>query len=175
MILLQAIILAARQNLNFKGKVVVCSYVFMRFFRVRMTNLLTKILFSPIIILYKFVTDFLLKCEIPATTNIGEGLVIHHAMGLVLNNGVVIGKNVTLKHHTTIGNKESLEGVNLGCPTIGDNVNIGPHTIIIGPIFIGNNSIIGAGSVVINDVPPFSIVAGNPAKVIRFLKEVNRE
>lgn len=169
--LLKSILLAAKQNPNFKGRIVVCSYVFMRYFRVRMTTIVTKILFSPIIIFYKFVTDFLLKCEIPASTVIGEGLVIHHATGLVLNNGVVIGKNVTLKHHTTIGNKESLDGINLGCPIIGDHVSIGPHSIIIGPIVIGNNSIIGAGSVVVKDVPPFSVVAGNPAKVIRFLKE----
>jgi serine acetyltransferase len=170
--LLKKIIKAARENPNFKGKIVVCCYVFMRYFRVRMTNIGTKLLFAPIIILYKFITDFLLKCEIPASTSIGEGLVIHHATGLVLNNGVVIGKNVTLKHHTTIGNKENLEGVNLGCPTIGDNVSVGPHTIIIGAILIGNNSIIGAGSVVVKDVPPYSVVAGNPAKVIRFLKEI---
>lgn len=153
----------------------VCSYVFMRYFRVRMNSLVPKILFSPIIIMYKFITDFLLKCEIPASTVIGEGLVIHHATGLVINNGVVIGKNVTLKHNTTIGNKESLNGLDLGCPIIGDNVSIGPHSVIIGPIVIGNNSIIGAGSVVVKDVPPFSIVAGNPAKVIRFLNEENRE
>ena len=169
------IIKSAKQNPNFKGKIVVCSYVFMRYFRVRMNSLVPKILFSPIIIMYKFITDFLLKCEIPASTVIGEGLVIHHATGLVINNGVVIGKNVTLKHNTTIGNKESLNGLDLGCPIIGDNVSIGPHSVIIGPIVIGNNSIIGAGSVVVKDVPPFSIVAGNPAKVIRFLNEENRE
>jgi putative colanic acid biosynthesis acetyltransferase WcaB len=167
--LLKSVVLAAKQNSNLKGRIVVCSYVFMRYFRVRMTNAVSKVLFSPIIIIYKFITDFLLKCEIPASTSIGEGLVIHHATGLVLNNGVVIGKNVTLKHHTTIGNKESLEGVDLGSPIIGDNVIIGPQSIIIGPIVIGNNSIIGAGSVVVKDVPPFSVVAGNPAKVIRFL------
>jgi putative colanic acid biosynthesis acetyltransferase WcaB len=172
MVLLKKVITAAKQNPNVKGKIVVCSYVFMRYFRVRMNTLVTKILFSPIIIIYKFITDFLLKCEIPASTIIGEGLVLHHATGLVLNNGVVIGKNVTLKHHTTIGNKENLKGVNLGCPTIGDNVSVGPHTIIIGPIVVGNNSIIGAGSVVVKDVPPFAVVAGNPAKVIRFLNEV---
>lgn len=171
MVLLKAIILAVKQNSNFKGKIVVCSYVFMRYFRVRMNNIVTKILFLPVIIFYKIITDFILKCEIPASTNIGDGLIIHHVTGIVLNKNVVIGKNVTLKHHTTIGNKENLEGLTLGCPIIGDNVIIGPHSIIIGPIFVGDNSIIGAGSVVIKDVPSFSVVAGNPAKIIRFLKE----
>jgi putative colanic acid biosynthesis acetyltransferase WcaB len=165
--LLKDIIKAKNQNPNFKGKIVVCSYVFMRYFRVRMTNIASKIVFAPIIILYKFITDFILKCEIPASVVIGEGLIIHHVTGLVLNNGVVIGKNVTLKHNTTIGNKEGLNGENLGCPVIGNNVNIGPHTIIIGPIHIGDNSVIGAGSVVIRDVPSNTIVAGNPARVIK--------
>ena len=168
--LISQIITAAKQNSNFKGKIVVCNYVFMRYFRIRMNNIFTKILFSPVIILYKFITDFLLKCEIPASTIIGEGLVIHHVTGLVLNNKVVIGKNVTLKHNTTIGNKESLEGEDLGSPVIGDNVLIGPHTIIIGPITIGNNAIIGAGSVVVKDVLPYTVVAGNPAKVITYIK-----
>ena len=169
--LISQIIKAAKQNSNFKGKIVVCNYVFMRYFRIRMNNIFTKILFSPVIILYKFITDFLLKCEIPASTVIGEGLVIHHVTGLVLNNKVVIGKNVTLKHNTTIGNKESLEGEDLGSPVIGDNVLIGPHTIIIGPITIGNNAIIGAGSVVVKDVLPYTVVAGNPAKVIHVLNK----
>ena len=169
--LISQIIQAAKQNSNFKGKIVVCNYVFMRYFRIRMNNIFTKILFSPVIILYKFITDFLLKCEIPASTVIGEGLVIHHVTGLVLNNKVVIGKNVTLKHNTTIGNKESLKGEDLGSPIIGDNVLVGPHCIIIGPITIGNNAVIGAGSVVVKDVLPFTVVAGNPAKVISVLKE----
>lgn len=171
MVLLKAIIMAGKQNSNFKGKIVVCSYVFMRYFRVRMNNIVTKILFAPVIILYKIITDFILKCEIPASTKIGDGLIIHHVTGIVLNRNVVIGKNVTLKHHTTIGNKENLKGINLGCPSIGDNVIIGPHTIIIGPIVVGDNSIIGAGSVVIKDVPSFSVVAGNPAKIIKSLNK----
>lgn len=165
--LLKELRLAAKQNPNVKGRIIVCSYIFMRFFRIRMNNKIKWILFSPIIIFYKIITDFLLKCEIPASTRIGEGLIIHHATGLVLNRNVVIGKNVTLKHNTTIGNKESISGKDLGSPIIGDNVIIGPHSIIIGPIRIGKNSIIGAGSVVIKDVLPFSVVAGNPAKEIK--------
>lgn len=167
--LIKKLIKAHKQNPNFKGKIVVCSYVFMRYFRLRMNNIISKVLFSPVIILYKFITDLLLKCEIPASTIIGEGLVIHHATGLVLNKSVVIGNNVTLKHHTTIGNKESFTGLDLGSPIIGNNVVIGPHTIIIGPITIGDNAIIGAGSVVVKDVLPFTVVAGNPARVIRYL------
>ena len=165
--LLNNIKLAFNENLNFKGKIVVCSYILMRFFRVKMNNWYTKILFAPIIISYKFITDFLLKCEIPASTVIGKGFVLHHATSLVLNSKVVLGDNVTLNHNTTIGNKTTIQGEDLGSPKIGDNVTVGPNSVIIGPITIGDNVIIGAGSVVVKDVPSNSIVAGNPARVIK--------
>jgi len=165
--LLNQIITAAKLNPNFKGRIVVCSYVFMRYFRIRMSNLVLKILFTPIIIVYKFITDFLLNCEIPASTIIGEGFVLHHATGLVLNSKVELGANVTLNHNTTIGNKTTIQGEDLGSPKIGDNVTVGPNSVIIGPITIGDNVIIGAGSVVVKDVPSNSIVAGNPARVIK--------
>lgn len=162
-----------KNNPNLKGKIIVVSFTIMTFFRKKMTNKFTYILFAPIIILYKFITDILLGCEIPASTRIGKGLVIHHGRGLVLNGSSIIGDNVTLKHNTTIGNKESLSGEDLGSPTIQDNVIVGPNSIIIGPITIGHNSIIGAGSVVIKDVEPYSIVAGNPAKLIRKIPQSN--
>ena len=159
--------IAYKGNANFKGRIVVCSYVFMRFFRVRMTNGIYKILYSPVVIIYKLITDLLLKCEIPASTNIGSGLVLHHVTGLVLNSKVVLGQNVTINHNTTIGNKRSINGDDLGSPKIGNNVTIGPHSVIIGPIVIGDNVIIGAGSVVVKDVPSNCVVAGNPAGIIK--------
>jgi len=158
-----------KNNRNLKGKIIVISFTIMSFFRKKMTNKFIFLIFSPIIILYKFITDLILGCEIPASTKIGRGLIIHHGRALVLNADVIIGKNVTLKHNTTIGNKEDINGKNLGSPIIEDNVIIGPNSVIIGAIKVGKNSIIGAGSVVVKDVEPFSIVAGNPAKVIRKL------
>lgn len=158
-----------KNNKNLKGKIIVMSFSIMSYFRKKMTNKFTYILFAPIIILYKFVTDIILGCEIPASTKIGSGLIIHHGRGLVLNANTVIGNHVTLKHNTTIGNKESIFGEDLGSPTIEDYVSIGPNSVIIGPITIGHHSIIGAGSVVVKDVEPYTIVAGNPAKLIRKL------
>ena len=154
-------------NANLKGRIIVVSYTIMSFFRKRVHNKFTLILCLPIIILYKFITDIVLGCEIPASTKIGRGFVIHHGRAIVLNKNVVIGSNVTLKHNSTLGNKENLLGEDLGSPVIEDNVIIGPHTIIIGPIRVGKNSIIGAGSVVVKNVEPNPIIAGNPARLIK--------
>lgn len=54
-------------------------------------------------------------------------------------------------------------------PIIGNNVQIGANSVIIGDITIGDNCVIGAGSVVCKDVPPYSVVVGNPAKIIKSL------
>ena len=126
------------------------------------------IVYSPIVVLYKLITDFCLKSEIPASTNIGTGLIVHHVTGIVLNAEVVIGENCTLNHNITVGNKVNDEGLILGTPVIGDNVIIGPHSVIIGPISIGSNVSIGAGTVVVKNVPDNAVVAGNPARIIRF-------
>ena len=160
-----------KNNSNFKGRLIVICFTIVSFFRQKVTNKASLFLCAPIIILYKFITDIILGCEIPASTKIGRGLIIHHGRATVLNKKVVIGNNVTLKHNTTIGNKGNLLGEDMGSPKIEDNVIIEPHSIIIGPITIGRNSIIGAGSVVVKNVEPYSIVAGNPAKLIRVINK----
>jgi serine acetyltransferase len=156
-------------NVNLKGRIIVVSFTVMSYFRKKVHNKLMLILCAPIIIVYKLITDLMLGCEIPASTKIGKGFVIHHGRALVLNKNVVIGNKVTLKQNTTIGNKESLTGEDLGSPIIEDNVTVGPNSVIIGPIVIGKNAIIGAGSVVVKDVPPNGIVAGNPAKLVKYI------
>ena len=54
-------------------------------------------------------------------------------------------------------------------PIIGDNVNVGVGSIIVGKIVIGSNVIIGAGSVVVKDLPNNCVAAGNPARIIRYI------
>jgi acetyltransferase-like isoleucine patch superfamily enzyme len=56
-----------------------------------------------------------------------------------------------------------------GAPTLENGVDVGANVVIIGAITIGAKAIIGAGSVVTKDVPPGAVVAGNPAKIIRFI------
>ena len=52
------------------------------------------------------------------------------------------------------------------CPVLGDGVDVGANSVIIGAIKIGDRAVIGAGAVVVKDVPPGAVVAGNPARVI---------
>jgi len=89
------------------------------------------------------------------------------------NTSTYIGENVTITsgvkilNHFPILSKEGIKEYSVGNITINDNVFIGMNTLIVKPITIGKNSVIAAGSVLINDVPPFTIVGGNPAKHIK--------
>ncbi len=97
---------------------------------------------------------------IPARTRIGYGFNIQHSCGTVINPSAVIGNNVHIGQFTTIGAADTQAAL------VGDNVYIGPGVSIVGNVKIGPNAIIGAGAVVVKDVPPYTTVAGNPAKVI---------
>ncbi|MBF6024292.1 serine O-acetyltransferase [Lysobacter niastensis] len=102
--------------------------------------------------------------HIPASTQIGHGLFIGHAVGLVVNHTARIGSNCNLSQFTTIGSNHEHAAV------IGDNVYIGPGACIVEDVVIGSNATIGAGSVVVNDVAEGATAAGNPARVISMNK-----
>ena len=140
-------------------------------FLFRLSHLATKnkivfLVFIPYLIFYRILVEWLLCCELPYKTIVGSGLRIYHGQCLVINDGTVIGNNCILRHSTTIGNKQLIDGNYSSSPIIGNNVDIGSNVCIIGPIKIGNNVKIGAGSVVVKDVPSDSIVVGNPARII---------
>jgi acetyltransferase-like isoleucine patch superfamily enzyme len=84
--------------------------------------------------------------------------------------GVIIGKHCFISHGTIFTNdlfdSPSIENWIMRKTIVGDNVRIGSNVTLL-PVNIGNNAIIGAGSVVTKDVPPNCVVAGNPAKVIK--------
>lgn len=141
---------------------------FLLFFRTSSyftTNKFLKIIGFPIRVMYKVIVQWILGIDIFDFTKIGEGFNVYHGQGLVINGSTIIGKNVVVRHNTTIGNAKQKGG----SPIIGDNVEIGANSVILGEIVIGSNSIVGAGSVVIKNVPSYSLVVGNPAKVVRDL------
>ena len=99
---------------------------------------------------------------VPFSTQIGEGLYFAHPYSTVLN-AQRIGKNFSCIHCVTLGKKDGIR------PIIGDNVTVNCHACIIGGITIGDNAVIGAGSVVIKDVPKNAVVVGNPARIIKYI------
>ncbi|MGV8940248.1 MAG: serine O-acetyltransferase [Lysobacter sp.] len=98
--------------------------------------------------------------QIPASTKIGPGLFIGHHMGLVVNHTTTIGWNCNLGQFTTIGSNHE------HAARIGNNVYIGPGVCVVEDVVIGDNATIGAGSVVVRNVPQNATVAGNPARVV---------
>lgn len=96
----------------------------------------------------------------------GPGLQIVHFGYLWVDNSSIIGKNCTLLPRILLGKKHP--GIPIPNIIIGDDCYIGTGSTILGPIKIGNNVTIAAGSIVINDVPDNCIVGGNPAKIIKF-------
>ncbi len=91
------------------------------------------------------------------------GCLVEHPFATVLN-AKSIGQNFICRNNTTLGYGKG------GRPIVGNDVNLGVNVVIIGGIRIGNNVTVGAGSVVVKDVPDNCVVAGNPAKIIRYIK-----
>ena len=106
--------------------------------------------------------------DIPYQMVAGGNLHLAHAgLGVVLHPRCVIGNNVTIAQHVTIGGNKGGTGV----PKIGDNVYVGPGAKVLGEIVIGDNVIVGANAVVLKSVPDNVVVAGVPAKILRRLAE----
>ncbi|MDA1001219.1 MAG: serine O-acetyltransferase [bacterium] len=107
---------------------------------------------------------FLTGIEIHPGAQIGVGFFIDHGMGVVIGETSVIGKNCTIYHGVTLGGVSLEKGKRH--PTLEDGVMVGVGAKIMGPHTIGAGSRVGAGSVVIGDVPPGCTVVGVPARVV---------
>lgn len=104
------------------------------------------------------------------TASIGPGLALTHGWGLVVSQGSRIGRNVTLFHGVTLGRRDRINADgerDIGYPVLEDEVWVGPHAVIVGGVTIGRGSRIGAGAFVTSDVPPYSVVAGNPSTIVK--------
>lgn len=106
---------------------------------------------KPLAILGRAFIRLVFLADIPYKAKIGKDTRFpHDALGIVMHPDTVIGENCKILHGTTFGGS----GGNPKVPIIGNNVMIGVHAQIIGPITIGDNCVIGAGSIVLKDIPP---------------------
>ena len=107
--------------------------------------------------------------EIHPAAVIGEGLFIDHGMGVVIGETAELGDNVTLYQDVTLGGTGKEVGKRH--PTIGTGVVIGAGAKVLGPFTVGDYSKIGAGAIVLKEVPPYCTVVGNPGRVVRMNNE----
>ncbi len=102
--------------------------------------------------------------EIHPGAVIGGGFFIDHGMGVVIGETTEIGENVTLYQGVTLGGTSLRQGKRH--PTLGNGVTVGVHASVLGAVTIGDDARIGAGSVVIKDVPPRATVVGIPGRIV---------
>jgi serine O-acetyltransferase len=120
------------------------------------------------------VNMYLTGCDIRPEAEIGAGVFMGHPIGECI--GIVkIGRNAIIAPRVSIGARGGWDAD--GWPTIGNNVTIYMNSSVLGPITVGDDAVIAAHSLVINDVPPGVLVGGVPAKIIRPLtaEEIRRQ
>ena len=110
------------------------------------------------------VARFYTGVDIHPGATLGRRLFIDHATGVVIGETAIVGDDVTMYQGVTLGGTGKGHGKRH--PTVCDNVFIGNNANVLGNITIGENSRVGAGSVVLSDVPPDSTVVGVPAHIV---------
>ena len=103
--------------------------------------------------------------EIHPGARIGKGLFIDHGNGVIIGETAIVGDNVTLYQGVTLGGTGKEHGKRH--PTLCNNVMVSAGAEVLGSFTIGENSKIGAGSVVLEEVPPNSTVVGVPGRVVK--------
>jgi serine O-acetyltransferase len=115
------------------------------------------------------IAQHLFAVDISYKARLGPGIVIVHGFGVVIGSDAEIDSDCCIYHGVTLGDRGS-EWVNSdrpdGHPRVGREVMFGAGAKVLGPIHIGDNSVIGANAVVLTDVPPDSVAAGIPAKIV---------
>ncbi len=101
--------------------------------------------------------------SIPYTASIGPGLVIGHTGSVIVNEAAVLGRNISLSTGIVIG--AAAGGKKPGAPRLCDRVWVGSNAVIVGGVTVGEDVLIAPGAFVNFDVPPHSVVVGNPGVV----------
>nr|ART39604.1 J532 [uncultured bacterium] len=113
-----------------------------------------------------YVGRFFTGIEIHPGAQIGEGLFIDHGMGVVIGETAVIGDDCSLTQGVTLGGTSTRHEKRH--PTLGNNVSVGAGAKLMGAITVGDFARIGAGSVVVTNVPAYATVVGVPGKVVAY-------
>lgn len=138
------IFLDSSVNKNMKSKIIL---IWFRLSVIIYKRKLTRLVLYPFLLFYRVIVEWFIGCELNWKLKVGR-LRLYHGQGLVINPEAVIGNDCTLRCNTVIGSKSGT-----AAPRIGNNVDVGANVCIIGDISIGDNVVIGAGSVVVKSVP----------------------
>ncbi len=118
------------------------------------------------IAVYTFIVNWILGVELPPETEVGPALRLLHPQAVVINRETRIGARCIIRASTTLGNISRPGAGETESPWVGDDVEFGVGAIVIGPVRIGHGARIGAGAVVLKDVPPGAVAVGNPARLV---------
>ena len=153
----------ARNKGNAKGAFLVTHYRIANW--ARYSNKLIYTLFIPYQVWYKFFIQWVMGFEVPASTRIGKGLMIHHGQGVVINPSATIGENCCLLHQVTVGTSGG--GGHAKSPRIGDRVTLAVGAKVLGDVEVGYGARVGADTLVLKNVDTNAVVVGNPMRVLR--------
>lgn len=112
---------------------------------------------------YRSVSLYLLGFDVPTSTRMERGVILHHTVGLVIHDQARIERGVRLRQNTTVGSRHD----GGGAPRLCEGADVGANCVILGDVRIGRYAVIGAGSVVLRDVPDGATVVGNPAREVQ--------
>lgn len=131
----------------------------------RLSHFLWKHNFKLLARMHSQFWRFWTQIEIHPGAEIASGVFIDHGSGLVIGETAIVEKGVMLYHGVTLGGTG--KDVGKRHPTVREGALVSAHAQVIGPIEIGKNAKVGAGAVVVSDVPADVTVVGIPAKVVR--------
>lgn len=119
------------------------------------------LVFAPLFVIHKAL-ELALGCELSWKVRCGPRLQLFHLVGLIVNPATMIGSDCVLRHSTTLGGRRGADDA----PVIGDRVDVGCHSAVLGSVSIGNDVKIGSGAIVVFDVPSGATVVGGGARVV---------
>ncbi|HQC71357.1 MAG TPA: serine acetyltransferase [Candidatus Competibacteraceae bacterium] len=144
-----------------QGLWVMAVYRFGRW-RYGIQNRWLRLPFSILYKLLKLLSQILTGIDLPCEVTVGRRFKIEHFGDIIISGDTVFGDDVVIRNGVTVGLKRTHER---GAPVIGNRVDIGAGAKILGAIRIGDDVVIGANAVVLQDVPPHSLAIGVPAQI----------